>query len=117
MKIKSSNSFKTPTFCRDQLVEMLKRNAYDDWADLIVANGSDEDNEVRIFLRRMDNVSHTLLRLFFTQGDEPRIWFQKMESLLFRWRLESLSIAGIVKFKAVNNMKFPVVSTKKMLPR
>ncbi|XP_043283186.1 DNA primase large subunit-like [Venturia canescens] len=112
MKIKSVNAHRTPAQCRDELITFLKRytDDYDDWINLFTANGSDADTKLRILMRKMDNLSHTALRIFFIDGCEASSWFEQMECLLFRWRLEALDDDGVIKFMDLNNMQCPVLS-------
>ncbi|XP_060572959.1 DNA primase large subunit-like [Ruditapes philippinarum] len=97
--MKTSDEYET--FMRDQL-----RNTR--FSKLTKSDREAEDDE----LRRMDHISHFILRLAYCRSEELRRWFLTQEMDLFRFRFKLTSDEHKKEFLKENNLNYESISSE-----
>ncbi|XP_045160511.2 DNA primase large subunit-like [Mercenaria mercenaria] len=97
--VKTSADYET--FMREQL-----RNTK--FSKLAKGDRKDEDGD----LRRVDHISHFILRLAYCRSEELRRWFLQQELDLFRFRFKLTSDEHKKEFLKENNLNYESISSE-----
>ncbi|ESO86627.1 hypothetical protein LOTGIDRAFT_128625 [Lottia gigantea] len=68
--------------------------------------GKENVTQEDIYCRRIDHISHFILRLAYCRSEELRRWFLQQELDLFRFRFQNESIHGSEEFLKLNNLDY-----------
>lgn len=80
---------------------------------LLKSNGSSNTTtEADLQARRIDNISHFLLRLAYCRSEELRRWFVEREMELFKLRFIELTSDSVNKFLQLNNFNYSPISAE-----
>lgn len=72
---------------------------------------SNDDNDEEQMFRRLDLISHFILRLAYCKSEELRQWFVQQESDLFRFRFQKTLTKGQKQdFLVQNNLHYEMIS-------
>ncbi|XP_017875247.1 DNA primase large subunit-like [Ceratina calcarata] len=75
----------------------LKKDGLKDYAHLLYGKGCSSSTDMDIACRKMDHLSHYILKLAFCQDTDREMWFIKQEVELFKLRFSSLNKEGVEK--------------------
>ncbi|XP_050403414.1 DNA primase large subunit [Patella vulgata] len=82
--------------------------------NILKTSGKENLTEDDIYGRKLDHISHFILRLAYCRSEELRRWFLQQELDLFRYRFQNESIQGSQEFLILNNLDYtPIPNEEK----
>lgn len=97
---------------KDCIISDITKAGLKKYLRLIKSMGSNNVTEACVQARRIDHISHFILRLAYCRSDDLRQWFVEKEMDLFRLRFCELSSDTVNRFLELNNFTYSPISAE-----
>lgn len=109
-----SNAARTDLKTMDErklhLSTALKKDGLKDYAHLLYGKGCSSSTNMDLACRKMDHLSHYILKLAFCEDADRESWFIKQEVELFKIRFSSLNKEGVEKLLTTHKIDCKLVT-------